>query len=237
MEPFEAGSIFADPDELDTAKAARRMRRLAEIPDVFEDRSPGGDANAGADKDGDLVVEDILSGGAVRAIDTDFGHLAIRLDVHWCAIKLFIRNGSGTKDIAHSAGPVADLTHVNANVGIEGARCDCEGVPLLLANRRNVDEQPLTSLVFHTRLRKLNFYRIVRVADHFDYFGRASRTNLTIDTFDEIDSASPELPSPTLITNTMSPERITCKRRIGICAVSNKTSRGVSIKSEEEGNE
>ena len=56
LEPFERGRVAADPDELDAAEAARRVGAGAEVPDVLEDAGPGGDADAGADEDGDFVV-------------------------------------------------------------------------------------------------------------------------------------------------------------------------------------
>ena len=70
MEPFKGGGILADPDELDTLETFGWVGTGAEMPDVLEDASPGGHADAGTDQDGNLVVEDILCRGTVRAIDT-----------------------------------------------------------------------------------------------------------------------------------------------------------------------
>lgn len=74
MEPFEARRVLADPDEFDAAEAARGVGGCAQVPDVFEDAGPGGDADARADEDGDFVVEDVFGGGAVRAVDADRRH-------------------------------------------------------------------------------------------------------------------------------------------------------------------
>lgn len=79
LEPFKGARIFADPDEFDSSEARRGVGARAEMPDVFQDAGPGGDADAGADKDGDFVVEDIFGGGSIRAVDPDIGHRLVVL--------------------------------------------------------------------------------------------------------------------------------------------------------------
>ena len=75
LEPFEGGGVFANPDEFDALETFRGVGPGAEMPDVFEDAGPGGHADAGADQDGDLVVEYILCWGTVGTVDTELGHL------------------------------------------------------------------------------------------------------------------------------------------------------------------
>lgn len=79
LEPFKGARVFADPDELHSSEARRGVRARTEMPDVFQDAGPGGDADAGADEDGDFVVEDVFGGGAVRAVDPDIGHRLVVL--------------------------------------------------------------------------------------------------------------------------------------------------------------
>ena len=74
LEPLEAGGVAADPDELDAAEALGRVRAGALVPDVLEDAGPGGDADAGADEHGDLVLEHVFGRGAVGAVDPDGRH-------------------------------------------------------------------------------------------------------------------------------------------------------------------
>ena len=47
---------------------------------MFEHRSPGCDADAGADEHGDFVVEDILGWCAIGAIDAKLRHLLAVLE-------------------------------------------------------------------------------------------------------------------------------------------------------------
>lgn len=74
LEPFERAGVFADPDELHSSETAWRIRAGAEMPYVLEDAGPRGNTNACANKNGDLIVEDILGRSTVRAVDPDRGH-------------------------------------------------------------------------------------------------------------------------------------------------------------------
>lgn len=74
LEPFEGGGVSADPDELNSAETRGRIRTGAQVPNVFEDAGPGGNSDAGPDKDCDFVVEDIFSGSAVGSVNADSGH-------------------------------------------------------------------------------------------------------------------------------------------------------------------
>lgn len=106
------------------------------MPDVLEDGGPGSDADAGADEDGDFVVEDVLGGGAVGPVDTEGGHFLAVLQGDFVhaegveAFEVFGLRGAAAEGVAEGAGEVADLPDVDADVGIEGTGGDCEGVPL-----------------------------------------------------------------------------------------------------------
>jgi hypothetical protein len=51
---------------------------LLPVPDVFQDRREGSDTDTGTNKDSSLTAEEILSRGAVRAIDPNSGQFVIR---------------------------------------------------------------------------------------------------------------------------------------------------------------
>ena len=53
-----------------------------------------------------------------------------------------------TQSVGKGSRPVADLSHVDADVGVEGARGDGEGMPLFTGNVGTLDEQPLSRFVF-----------------------------------------------------------------------------------------
>lgn len=162
LEPFEGGGVFADPDELDAAEAARRVGPRAQVPDVFEDAGPGRDADAGADEDGDVVVEDVFGRRAVRPVDADRWHrlpVGERDLVHAHRVEgvvVFGLGGAGAHGVAEGAGPVADLADVDGDVGVEGAGGDGEGVPLRGGDAGHVDEEPLPGFVVHAGFAELD---------------------------------------------------------------------------------
>lgn len=162
LEPSEGGGVFADPDEFHAAEAARRVRARAQVPDVFEDRGPGRDADAGADENGDFVVEDVFGGGAVGPVDANWWHrlpVGERDFVHALGVEgvvVFGLGGAGTEGVAEGAGEVADFADVDGDVGVEGAGGDGEGVPLRGGDARDVDEKPLPGFVVHAGLAELD---------------------------------------------------------------------------------
>lgn len=136
------------------------------MPDVFEDAGPRRDADAGADEDGDFVVEDVFGRGTVRSVDTDSWHCLAVLErdfvhAHWVeAFELFGLEGAGAEGVAESACEVAYLSDVDGDVGVEGAGGDGKWVPLVTGDGRDVDEEPLPCFVAHGRFAELNLHRI-----------------------------------------------------------------------------
>lgn len=137
LEPLEASGVLADPDELDAAQALGRVGAVAEMPDVLEDSGPGGDADAGADEDGDFVVEDVFGGGAVGAVDAESRHLLPVLEGHFVhpvgvdAVVELGLGGTGAEGVSEGAGEVTDLADVHGDVGVEWAGGDGKWMPLL----------------------------------------------------------------------------------------------------------
>lgn len=70
LEPFEGAGVLADPDKLDAAEAPGRVGRVANVPNVLEDRGPGGDADAGADEDRNFIVKNLRT-GSVDAVEAE----------------------------------------------------------------------------------------------------------------------------------------------------------------------
>ena len=221
LEPFERGRVLAHPDELDTSEPSGRVGSRAQVPDVFEDGSPRRDADAGADEDGDFVVEDVFGGGAVWAVDAnrrhglpvgerDFVH-AHRIEV----VVIFRLGGPRAKSVAESAGEVADLADVDGDVGVEGAGGDGEGMPLGGGDAGDVDEEPLSGFVVHARFAELNFQRVVGVTDHFEDGGGAPAADFAVDALAEVDGATPELPAPALVAEAVVPEGFSGEGREG----------------------
>lgn len=82
LEPLERARVLAHPDELHAAQAPRRVRAVAQVPDVLQDRRPRGDADTRADEDGDFVLEHVLRGGTVGSVDSQHRHLLSVLQGH-----------------------------------------------------------------------------------------------------------------------------------------------------------
>lgn len=75
LEPFERGSVLADPDEFDAAKTLGRVGAKAHVVDGLENRGPGSDTNTGTDEHGDFVLENVLGRCSVRSVDAERRHL------------------------------------------------------------------------------------------------------------------------------------------------------------------
>lgn len=218
LEPFKRARVFADPDELDTTKTGRGVGRVAHVPDVLEDGCPGRDTNSGSDQHGDFIVEDVFSGCSIGAVDPETRHLLAVLQCHFIhahGINALIELRLSTtcsRGITQSTGEISDLSDVNGHIGVERAGCDGEGVPLVFRNRRHLEEQPLTGLVLERWLVELNLNHVVWVADNSSDFGLPAGTHFAVQSFDEVETASPELPAPAEIADTVSPVWVAGKR-------------------------
>lgn len=186
LEPLEGTRVLADPDELDTAESGGWVRRVAQVPNAFEDGSPGRDADASADQDGDFVLEDVLGGGSVRSVDAKTRHLLAILQcyfVHahgvYAIVELCLRATSACC-VTEGASEISDLSYVYGHVGVEGAGRDCERVPLVFGDGRNLQEEPLASLVFERWLVELDLDDIVGMADNTGNLSLATSPDLAI---------------------------------------------------------
>jgi len=77
----------------------------------------------------------------------------------------------------------------------------------------------------------------IRMAHDPDNLCLFPGSDLSVHTFDEIESTSPELPTPTFITDAVRPEILRVKWRKGLNGVANKASCGMGVESEQEWNE
>jgi hypothetical protein len=152
-----------DEVSLQTQMNSTRRRRLeTEVVDGLENRSPGCDTDTGSDEHGDFVLEDVFGGRSVGSVDAESRHLLAVLEsdlVHAHGVELVVELGlrlAGTKGIGKGAGEVTDLTDVNGNVVVVRARGDGKGMPLVVADFRAVEEEPLSGLVLHAGLGELN---------------------------------------------------------------------------------
>lgn len=124
LEPFEGARVSAYPDEFDTAESAGRVGRVAQVPDVLEDRGPRSDADTSSDEDSDFVFKDILGGSTVRSIDAQSGHHVSVLEgdfVHAHGINLVVQlclSSTSTERITELASKVTNLADVNGDVRV-----------------------------------------------------------------------------------------------------------------------
>jgi hypothetical protein len=75
------------------------------------------------------------------------------------------------------------------------------------------------------------------MAHDSDNLRLSSCPDLSVHTFYEVESTSPELPTPTFVTNAVGPEVVMVKWGEGLNGVANKASSGMGVKSEQERNE
>lgn len=243
LEPFEGGGVFANPDEFDTSETGWWVGTIAHVPDVLENSSPGSNTDTGSDENGDFVVEDILSWCSVGTVDLDLRHLLSVLEsdfVHAHGVNIIVKlglSGSGSKSVTESAGEVSNLSDVDGDIRIEWTGSNGKWMPLLLGNAGNLDEQPLSRLVLHGWLNKLDLNSIIWMTDDLDNLGITSGSVFTVETLKEVESTSPELPTPSLISQAELPEFLSSKWRVWQLGATDEASSGVGVQTEHEGNE
>ena len=98
----------------------------------------------------------------VRTVDPERRHLLTVLQCHFvhahrvhALVQLGLR-ASGTDCVTERSGEVTDLTDVDRDIGVVRARGNGERVPLVLGHGRQLQEEPLTSLVLERGLGELN---------------------------------------------------------------------------------
>lgn len=260
LEPLEGAGVLADPDELDTAETGGGVGAVAQVPDVLEDGGPGGDTDTGTDQNGDFVLEDVLGGGTVGAVDAESGHLLAvgKSDVvHSQGVDTLIQLGvdaASADSVAELASEVTNLSDVNRDIGVVWAGGDGKRMPLILGDGRNLEEEPLASLVLEGRLVELNLHDVltivsqilnirtellltIRMFDNTGNLGLTDGTNLTVQPLNEVEATGPELPSPAKITNAVLPVLITGKWRNGVGCVTDEAPDGVGVQTEEKWDE
>ena len=227
--------------------------------DRLQDGCPGCDTDTRTDEHSDFVFEDILSGSAIGSINAECWHplAVLQCDfIHAHGIELIVHLGlrlSGTKRISESASEVTDLTDVDGNIRVVRARSDGERMPLVVANFRAVQEQPLSRLVLHARLSELNLNGIyselvvivvkalskltIWMSDDLDDLCLPSATNLTVETIGKIQAATDKFPTPSLVSNAVFPEVVMIERRERLGSVTDEAVGGVRVHSKEEWNE
>ncbi len=118
---------------------------------------------------------------------------------------------------------------MDADIGVKGTGGDCEGVPLGGGDRRYIEQKPLPRFVTHAGFGELNFEHIIGVADDFGDLSWTAGADFAVDSFDKIDTATPEFPAPAFISNAMTPERRPSKRRYWEFGISYKAAGCVGV--------
>ena len=72
------------------------------------------------------------------------------------------------------------------------------------------------------------------MAHNSDNLRLSSASNLTVKTLNQVKSTSPELPSPSFISNAVVPESGSSEGREGVDCVTNETSSSVGVHAQEE---
>lgn len=136
------------------------------MPDVFQDRSPGSDTDTGSDQNSNLIVENVLGRCSVWSIDLQCWHPRAVLycnlvHSHWVKVGVLAVVGD-SQDLGELLGEITDLTDMHGNVRVRGTGRDGEWMPLESRDRGNLEEKPLTGLIFHRRLSELDLHGICK---------------------------------------------------------------------------
>lgn len=92
----------------------------------------------------------------------------------------------------------------------------------------------MTGLVLHAWFDELDLECIVGVSDDFVYARGAARLYLTVNPLKQVETASPELPAPTFIAQTVVPERRAGEGRVGKLCIPDEASGGMGVEGEKE---
>jgi len=145
--------------------------------------------------------------------------------------------GASAKGVAEGAGEVTNLANVHAYIWIKGTGGNCEGVPLGSGNGRDVEQKPLARFVTQARFGELDLERIVRVADDFGDLCRAAGADFAVNSFNQIDTASPKFPAPAFIAKAMTPEGRASERGDWVFGISYKAASCMGVEGEQERDE
>ena len=126
---------------------------------------------------------------------------------------------------------------MHGDVGVEGAGGDGEGMPLLRGHIGDLDEKPLSRLVFHAGFGELDLHSVVGMSDHLGDSGFSASADFAVDTLDEVHATAEEFPAPAFVADAVGPEVVAGEGGVGVGAVSHETACGVRVHAEEEGDE
>ena len=95
----------------------------------------------------------------------------------------------------------------------------------------------MASFVPHARLDTLDFQGVVGVPYDCKDLCLATRRDFPIDALKEVKATAPEFPTPTLIPETVAPERRAGKGRVRFNTIPDEATRGVGVQGEEKWDE
>lgn len=238
LEPLKRGNVLADPDKFDTLEAQWWVGALPCLPDVLEDRSPRSDTNTGSDEDSNLVVKHILSGSSVRAVNSQSrkplavlqGNLKLAVGIQVVAE----HRRSSANSLAESLCKVTNLADVNRDIGIRWARGDGKGMPLVLGNFRDVEEEPLAGLVLERGLLELDFHGVEGMSDNLGNLGLSGGTDFSVDALQEVENTDPEIEAPSLVSDAVLPKVLVVEGGEGLGSITHEASDSVGVESQEK---
>ena len=215
-EPLETPKVPADPEEVHFAQPRLLLRVVHPVPDALEDGGKGGDADAGADKDGGLVFEDVFRGAAEGAIDVDAGEDSAEGRVHGgCIGAVFVDADDlrgillgpsspwpvdfASKSFSDGLCKITNHADVYRYVILLGCARKCKWMILPQAHLGAAEEDVLSSPGLRVLLLNLDLADVARVLDDFGDVRLMSPTNLAGNSLRKIDVSAvhPVLPEDT----------------------------------------
>lgn len=110
-------------------------------------------------------------------------------------------------------------------------------MPLVVTDFRAIEEEPLSRLILHAGLGKLDLNGIIWMTNNFNDLGLPPAADLTVQTIEQVQSTSYKLPSPSFVSNTMGPEVLLVEWRPGRNSVTHEAACGVRVHAEQEWDE
>src|SRR5256885_350527 len=95
------------------------------MPNILQDGCPGCNTNTCADQHGDFIFEDVLGGGTIGPVNTQFWHGLAVLQSNFVhsvrieAFKILRLSGTTAEGVSQCAGKISNLADMYTNVRVE----------------------------------------------------------------------------------------------------------------------
>lgn len=209
MEPFGASEITDHPDEVDLGESGwlRVIEVIHAVPDRFQNGGKRRDADASADQQHSLIIEEIFTGAPERPIDHDAGKDTVEwrgcrgaddfAACRFACLALFSLICKFASDsLGEGGSKVANDADMHGEVILFRSTRECERVPLEIGHFRAREEDILTGFSSRLLFLDVEFHNVGRVLYDFGDVGPVPRAYFAQDALSNPDNSANEPVTP-----------------------------------------